>query len=60
MQKATNSCNTTTPTAIAQNWLGKGPDLTLEDVVKEGRQHEAAFKGTQQLEDLYKPQRYSE
>ena len=35
--------------------LGKGPDLTLEDVVKEGRQHEAAFKGTQQLEDLYKP-----
>ena len=34
--------------------LGKGPDLTLEDVVKEGRQHEAAFKGTQQLEDLYK------
>ena len=34
--------------------LGKGPDLTLEDVIKEGRQHEAALKGTQQLEDLYK------
>jgi len=34
--------------------LGKGKQITLEQVVCEGRQHEAASKGTRQLEDLYK------
>ena len=32
--------------------LGKGRNLTLADVIKLGRQHEAAVKGTEQLESM--------
>ena len=35
--------------------LGKGEDITLDDVIKLGRQHEAAFHGAQQIESLYTP-----
>lgn len=37
--------------------LGKGHDITLEEVIRDGRNHEAASKGTEQLKDLYRQQK---
>ena len=39
--------------AFHRNLLGKDKNLNLQDVLKEGRKHEAAALGTQQLQNLH-------